>query len=137
MKPKIAASDIWLRSQLIASVSLLLLLPACQNVPKYKKSSGKFDEWGGYQGKTFSPTDGTDTAIDLTAQTITIGKGAGSHTYPVTSDTRILHDGEDITLAQLPVNQQIKYTLSEDHTHLITVWYTSHSTATPTPAKQN
>jgi hypothetical protein len=115
---------------LLVSAAALLLLPACQSTSKYKKmSSGKFDEWSGYEGKNFKPSHGIDTAIDLNAQTITIAQDDVSKVYPVTSSTRIMHDGDDITLAELPLNQQIRFTLEEDHQHLASVWYGTHTNA--------
>jgi len=105
----------------------LLLLPACQNVPKYKRSNGKFDEWGSYQGDYLKPSRGTDVAIDTTAQTVTVVEGDDTKVLLVTPDTRIMHDGDDITLAQLPLNQTIKFTCADDHKHLRTLWYGTHT----------
>jgi hypothetical protein len=96
---------------------------ACQNVPKYKKSNGKFDEWGSYEGKNFKPSSGTITATDLKANTVTITRGTNSRVFPVTPQTRIMHEGTDITLAQLPLNEAVKYTLAGDGTQLLTIWY--------------
>jgi hypothetical protein len=120
-----------LRSRLSACAIVLVLLPACQNVPKYKRSSGKFAEWSSYEGRSFSPSNGTVTAVDTTAQTITITQDENSRVFPVTSETRIMHEGDDITLAQLPLNQEIKFTLSYDRKRLLTVWYGTHSNAAP------
>ena len=110
-------------------MAALLLVSACQNVPKYKKSNGRWDEWGSYQGKEFSPAKGTLTAVDPAAQTITILQGDTSKVFAVTSETQIMHEGTDITLAQLPLNQLIKFTVAPDHQHLLTVWYGAHSYA--------
>ena len=107
----------------------LLLLPACQNVPKYKKIKGHFDEWHAYQGKDFKPAVGIDSAVNLTTQTITIVQEGGPRDFIVTPDTKLFHDGDDITLADLPVNQTIKFTFAADHIHLLTVWYGTHSNA--------
>ena len=114
---------------LVVCAAALLLLPACQNVPKYKKSSGRFDEWKSYEGKGFRPASGIDTAIDTAAQTITITKDNKPQVYNVTPDTEIMHNGDNITLAELPLNQTVKYTLEADHRTLATVWYGNHSNA--------
>lgn len=115
-------------TRLTALAAALLLLPACQNVPKYKRSSGKFDEWKSFEGRNFSPSNGTVGATDPTAGTITITQQDGTNiVYPVTSETRIMHDGTDITLAQLPLKQAIKFTLTDDHKRLLTVWYGTHT----------
>lgn len=115
--------------RLSACIAALLLLPACQNVPKYKRSNGRFDEWAGYEGKNFKPSEGTDTAIDTTAQTITVLQGTNTRVYLVTADTRIMFNGDDITLTELPLNEKIKFTLEKDHQHLVTVWYGTHTNA--------
>jgi hypothetical protein len=113
-------------SRIALCAAAALLVTACQNVPKYKKSNGKFDEWSGYEGKHFHPSTGVVSAIDTTANTITISTGKDSKVYPVTAQTRIIHEGADIPLAQLPLNQQVKFTLSDDGVQLLTVWYGSH-----------
>jgi hypothetical protein len=105
----------------------LLLLSGCQNVPKYKRSSGRFDEWVSYQGKNFTPIVGTLSGVDLSAQTITVTRGTKVALFPVTPETRIMHEGTDITLAQLPLNQTIKFTLSADGQRLLTIWYGTHT----------
>lgn len=105
----------------------LLLLPACQNVPKYKKIKGHFDEWHGYQGSNFKPTVGIASAVNLSTQTITIIQENGPRDYVVTPDTELYHNGDRITLADLPLNQTIKFTFASDHTHLLTVWYGNHA----------
>jgi hypothetical protein len=112
-----------------ACAAALVLCAACQNVPKYKRSSGEFDEWGSYLGKDFSPVNGTVLAVDINAQTITIGQGSKSALFAVTPETRIMDEGTDITLAQLPLNHAIKYTVAADRKRLITVWYGTHSNA--------
>jgi len=101
----------------------ILLCTACQNVPKYKRSGGKFDEWAMYQGKGFSPSDGTVTAVDATAQTITIKTEKNVKIFNVTPDTRLLHNGDDITLAQLPLNTEVKFTVLDGGRELHSVWY--------------
>jgi hypothetical protein len=118
-----------LPTRIAACAAALLLVSACQNVPKYKRSSGKFDEWGTYQGKSFSPFTGTVAAVDPAAQTITITRGETTTSYAVTSETRIMHEGTDITIAQLPLNQAIKYTVAADGKRLLTVWYGTHTNA--------
>ena len=112
-----------LHSRVATCAVALVLVTACQNVPKYKKSSGKFAEWSSYEGKHFSPANGTVTAIDTKANTVTIGQGENAKVFPVTPKTRIFHEGADIQLAQLPVNQGVKYTLSEDGKQLLILWY--------------
>jgi hypothetical protein len=104
-----------------------MLVSACQNVPRYKNSNGEFDEWGSYEGKNFSPSNGTVTAVDLAAQSISIAKGKSSQVYLVTPTTRLMHEGTDITLDQVPINHAVKYTLAKDHLHLLTVWYGIHT----------
>jgi hypothetical protein len=116
---------------LASCAAALLLLPACQNVPKYKRSSGKFAEWSSYEGRSFSPSNGKVTAVDPVAQTITIANGDNTKVYPVTSETRIMHEGDDITLSQLPLNQDIKFTMSEDRKRLLTVWYGTQLNTAP------
>jgi hypothetical protein len=100
-----------------------LLMTGCQNVPKYKTASGKFDEWKGYEGRNFAPSSGTVTAVDATANTVTISRGKDSKVYPVTAQTRIMHEGDDIPLAKLPLNTAVKYTISQDGQRLLTLWY--------------
>jgi hypothetical protein len=97
-------------------------------VPKYKKSSGKFDEWKGYEGRNFEPASGIVTAVDAAANTITVFAHGKNVVINVLPTTRIMHEGTDITLAQLPLNSTIKYTFSDDGTQLRTVWY-GHSQA--------
>lgn len=121
-----AAAAFFFRPRLAATaacVAALCLLPACQNVPKYKRASGKWDEWSGYEGKAFSPSTGTVAAVDLTANTITIAQSKGPRVFSVTPATRIMHEGTEIALAQLPLNQQIKFLLAANHKDLVTVWY--------------
>jgi hypothetical protein len=114
-----------------AALSLVLLtsLTACQNVPKYKRSNGRFDEWGEYEKKGFSPSRGTLTAVDVNAQTITVLAGTETKVLDVTPQTRIMHNGDDVTLAQLPPNQTIKYTTEDDRVHLLSIWYGTHTNA--------
>lgn len=107
----------------------LLLLPACQNVPKYKRANGRFDEWGGYEGKNFKPSHGVDTAIDLSTQTITVVQGTATKQYVVTPDTKLFFNGDQITLVQLPLNEAIKFTTADDRKTLVTVWYGTHTNA--------
>jgi len=91
-----------------ACAGALLLISACGDIPKYKHSSGKFPEWADYEGKHFYPANGTVTAIDTTANTVTIGNGDNASVFAVTPSTRIVHEGTDIPLAQLPLNQSVK-----------------------------
>jgi hypothetical protein len=112
-----------------ACTAALVLLSACQNVPRYKRASGKFDEWSTYQGKNFSPSSGTVLAVDTAANTITIKREETSIVCDVTPKTRITHEAADITLAQLPLNQAIKFTLAGDGKTLLTVWYGIHINA--------
>ena len=106
-----------------ACAAAVLLVCACENTAKFKRSNGKFPEWETYESKHFFPSNGTVTVIDTTANSVTIVHGKDSNVYPVTSATRIIHEGTDIPLAQLPVNQPVKYTLSEDGHRLISIWY--------------
>ena len=101
----------------------LLLLSACTDVPKYKRSSGRFDEWGGYEGKHFKPSSGVVLAIDPKAGTVTISHGKEGKTYPVTAETRIIHEDQDIPLAQLPLQTEVKYTTFQDGSTLRTIWF--------------
>jgi hypothetical protein len=113
-----------------------LLLPACQNVPKYKKSNGRFDEWQSVEGKHFAPSTGTVAAVDLQANTVTITKSADTRVVTVTPHTRIIHEATDIPLAQLPLNQDIRYTMSTDGQQLLTIWYGHLLYAPQRPAAQ-
>jgi len=99
------------------------IVSACADGPRYKPSSGHWDEWGSYETKHFSPSNGVVTAIDVAANTITIRKGKETVTYPVTDKTRILNEGNDVTLAQIPIHQQVKFTLTEDGQRLLGVWF--------------
>jgi hypothetical protein len=109
--------------RLAVCAAIALLVSACQNVPKYKKSNGKFDEWSSYQGKHFEPSHGVVSAINPAAGTVTITNGKDVKVFPVTANTRIIDEGTDIPLAQLPLNEAVKYTVTEDGAHLLTVWY--------------
>jgi hypothetical protein len=114
--------------RIAATASCLLLLCACQNVPKYKKSSGKFDEWKAYQGDNFEPSSASVTAVDVAANTVTVSEHGKRVVLNVLPTTKIMHEGDDITLAQLPVKTEIKFTFSEDGKQLRTIWY-GHSEA--------
>jgi len=106
-----------------ACAGALLLISACGDIPKYKHSSGKFPEWADYEGKHFYPANGTVTAIDTAANTVTIGNGDNASVFAVTPSTRIVHEGTDIPLAQLPLNQSVKYIQSQDGKELISIWF--------------
>jgi hypothetical protein len=106
-----------------ACVAALILVSGCQVSPKHHMASGKFAEWKTVEGKHFSPMNGIVTAIDPTASTVTIDHGKESKVYPVSPTTRIIHEGTDIPLAQLPVPQTVKYSLSVDGKKLLSVWY--------------
>jgi hypothetical protein len=121
----------------LLALCAILLLAACQNVPKYNKASGKFDEWGQYEGKNFSPSSGNITATDLKANTVTISRGRNSKVFPITPQTRIMREATDITLAQLPLNQAVKYTLSDDGKQLLTIWYGPHTNPVQHAAPQH
>lgn len=110
-------------SSIAAFAAAALLLSSCQNVPKYKHSSGKFDEWKSYQGNNFEPVSGAVAAIDTQANTITIIRDKKKTVFPVTSETRIMHQTALIPLSQLPVNTAVRYTVSDDGAKLLTVWY--------------
>lgn len=99
------------------------LLCACQNVPQYKHSGGKYDEWKSYDQKTYQPSNGTIVAVDSAAGAVTILRGKNKKVFTVTPATRIMHQGQAITLAQLPLNQVVKYTLAPGSTELRTIWY--------------
>jgi hypothetical protein len=101
----------------------LLFATSCQNAPRYQKNSGKFNEWRSYNSKAFQPTTGTVLARDPAASTVTIARGHGKTVFTVTPSTRIMHQGDDITLAQLPINESVKYTVDPDGIHLLTIWY--------------
>jgi len=91
---------------------------------KYKRASGKFPEWQSYEGKHFYPANGTVIATDLTANTVTFGKGEkDAKTFVVTPATRIVHEGTDITLAQLAPNQEVKYLVAADGKQLLSIWF--------------
>jgi hypothetical protein len=110
-------------SRVAACAAVLLMVSACSDVPKYKRSSGNFDEWGEFEGKRFYPSTGTVAAIDPVANTITIVHGKDTKVYPVTKHTRIIREGTDIPLAQLPLKEQVKYLLSDDGAELESVWF--------------
>jgi len=122
------------RRRIAICAAALMLLPGCQNVPKYKRANGRFADWCDYEGKDFKPDHGIDTAVNLAAQTITVVQGDDTNDFIVTPDTRLYHNGDDITLADLPPNQTIKFTLADDRKHLVTVWYGTHSNASVGPA---
>ncbi len=126
---RIIRSSAGFRWRFFAWAAALLIVSGCQNVPKYKRSSGRFDEWGSYQGKSFSPLLGTVTAVDTAGQTITISRAAITTVFTVTPTTRMMHEGTDITLAEVPVNQAVKYTVASDGKRLLTVWYGTHTYA--------
>ncbi len=110
-----------------AGAAAALFAAACTNIPKYHPANGEFNDWQTYETKHFSPASGTVTAIDTTANTITIKKGKDLKVYPVLPDTRIIHESTDIPLAQVPLNQPIKFTLSQDGTRLLIVWWGTHT----------
>jgi len=108
----------------VAICAVALLMCACQNVPKYKKTNGKkFDEWGSYEGRHFEPSNGTVAAVDPAANTVTILQGRDTKVFTLSPATRIIHEGTNIPLAQLPLQQQVKFTLSDDGKQLLTIWY--------------
>ena len=109
--------------RLVTCGAISLLAVACTNVPKYKKTSGKYDEWKSYEGSHFQPSSGTVTAVDLKANTITLGAGKDPKVLTVTPTTRVMHDATDVPLAQVPLNTEIKYTMTSDGTRLLTVWF--------------
>jgi hypothetical protein len=113
-------------ARIVACALALLLVSACQNVPKYKRSNGKFNEWSSYEGKNFSPSRGTVAAVDTAANSVTIIDGKNTKVFTVTPATRIMHEGADITLAQLPLHQEIKFTMADDRKQLLTIWYGVH-----------
>jgi hypothetical protein len=116
-------------ARIAATAVTLTLLCACQNVPKYKKSSGKFNEWSGYEGQNFSPSEGIVVAVNPPANTVTVlvrGKNVVLNVLPT---TRVLHEGVDITVAQLPLNQAVKIRFSKDGKELRSIWYGEHSNA--------
>lgn len=123
-----------------AGLAALFFCAGCSAPPpaKHKTSTGKFNPWGSYEGKNFSPLNATVTAVDVPSGTITILEKE-KKTLHVTPQTRVMHNGTDITLAQLPVNSRIKYTLSADGQQLLTVWY-GHTLSTslhrPSASKQ-
>jgi len=121
---------------LIILCATAVLFPACQNVPKYKKASGRFNEWSSYEGKHFEPTSGVISAKDLQANTVTITHGNDSKVYPIGPRTRIIHEGTDITLAELPLQESVKYTFADDGKELLTIWY-GHQLSTPHAAAQH
>jgi hypothetical protein len=111
-----------------ASTALaLLLLCGCQNVPKYKKSSGKFNEWKGYEGENFSPESGSVVSVDASANTVTVAAHGKTLVLTVLPSTRVMHEGTDVPISQLPVGKEIKFTYSEDGKELRTIWYGEHS----------
>ena len=112
-----------------ATTACVLLLCACQSVPKYKKSNGKFDEWKDYEGRNFQPTSAVVVSVDAAANTVTVAEHGKNVVLNVLPTTRIMHEGTDIALVQLPVHTEIKITFSEDGTQLRTIWYGEHSNA--------
>ena len=117
---------------------LATFVTGCQNVPKYKHAGGNYDAWKGYQDNHFKPKGRhRHAAIDLKAGTITVSKGREQKVLTVNPNTRIMHEDKDITLAQLPVNTAVKYSMSDDGTRLTTVWYGhSHDVHHPAAPKQ-
>ena len=109
--------------RLAACAATLLLISACANVPKYKYSNGRFPEWSTYEGKHFYPANGSVTAIDPSANTVTIGEGNEAKVFTITPATRIVHEGTDIPLTELPLNQKVKYIVSDDGRHLTSIWF--------------
>jgi hypothetical protein len=109
--------------RIAACVAAVLVCAACQNIPKYKKSSGKFNEWASFEGKHFEPSSGTVTAVDPVLNTVTIRRTKETRVFPVSPTTRIMHETADITLAELPLNKPVKFTLSSDGQRLLTIWY--------------
>ena len=113
--------------RIAACAALLLLFSACWTPwtppPKYKRANGRFPEWDSYESKHFYPTNGIVTAIDTTANTVTVGHGDESRVLAVTPKTRILHEGTDISLAELPVNQNVKYLVSADGKESLSIWF--------------
>jgi hypothetical protein len=65
-------------------------------------------------------------AVDPAANTVTIKKGENSKVYSIGPDTRILHEGAEIPLAQFPVNTPVKFSMASDGAHLATLWYGHH-----------
>jgi hypothetical protein len=112
-----------LKHRSLACAATALLLCACQNVPKYKHGNGNFNEWATYESGNFKPAHGNVIAVDAAAHSITIGKGKETRVFAVTPSTRIIHETTDITLAQLPVGEAVRFTVSEDGTRLMSVWY--------------
>jgi hypothetical protein len=100
-----------------------LILAGCTDAPKYKKSSGNFNEWRTYEGTKFEPETAVLSGVDLKANTVTFSKGASAKTFTVTPSTRILHEKVDITLAQIPLNTKVKYSVSQDGSRLLSIWY--------------
>ncbi len=112
-----------LDARIAGCAAALLVVTACQDVPKYKNHAGKFNEWATYEGKEFHPSNGTVGAVDPAGQTLTIMRNQTPTVFAVTPATRIMHEGTDITLAELPLGQAIKFTVSRDGKRLLTVWY--------------
>ncbi|HEX4086817.1 MAG TPA: hypothetical protein VHY22_18025 [Chthoniobacteraceae bacterium] len=126
-----------LPTRIILCASIALLAAACQNAPRYKKGSGKFDEWQSYQGKGFAPSGGHVAAVDVAAGTITMSTGKDTRVLKVTKETRIIHEDTDIPLAQLPLNQGVKYVMSQNGKRLMSVWYGNHSFAFRRPGNNS
>ena len=116
------------------AITSALILAGCTDAPKYKKSSGNFNEWRTYEGTSFEPVTAVLSGVDLQANTVTLNKGSATRTFTVTPSTRILHEKADITLAQIPLNTEVKYSVSQDGSRLLSIWYgrmvnASHQTA--------
>jgi len=124
-----------LQNRVAAGAAALLVVCGCQNVPKYKHGGGKFDEWKAYQGSHFEPVQGTLTAVDKETGSVTIGQGSKANTFTVTPSTRIMHDTADVSLADIPLNQQVQYTLSDDGKRLLTIWYGQKQNQVAHPSK--
>jgi hypothetical protein len=112
-----------------ACAAAALLICACQDVPKYKRSAGHFPEWSEYEGKNFRPISCTVAGVDPVGNSITVIAGKRKRTFAVTSDTRIMHNGDDVPLASVPINQGIKISVSPDGQTLLSIWYGTHSNA--------
>lgn len=125
----------WFRRLAPALLGVAVLAGACANPPRYSKGGHGFHEWASYDRENPDPVNGVLVATDPAAGTVTIRRGNTPLVFAMTPDTRLLHDLDTVTLAQLPLNHAVKYRLSGDGRSLVSIWYSDRApTAAHAPA---